>query len=158
MGYRGDECKINNEKCKMEIPEQASDVNVCPRTATEPKRHGVDIVDRTYRFALRIVKLCQFVNRKDTVSRSLSNQLLRSATSVGANVEEAQAGQTRADFRCKMNIALKEARESAYWLRLVRDSEIIPAARLEGLCQESIEIAKIIGTIVRNTRSRDSAK
>jgi four helix bundle protein len=145
-----------NEKGKIERLVRHGGAKVA--NSQESNGRTVDIVDRTFQFALRIVKLCRFVNRKDSVGRTLSNQLLRSATSVGANVEEAQAGQTRADFVCKMTIALKEARESLYWLRLLRDSEVIPAARIDNLCQESLEIAKIIGAIVRNTRARPPNK
>lgn len=71
-----------------------------------------DIPTRAFAFALRIIKLCKHLDAQPGVSRTLANQLLRSGTSIGANVEEGQAAQTRADFLCKYSIALKEARES----------------------------------------------
>jgi four helix bundle protein len=77
-----------------------------------------DIESRTFDFALAIVTLCQALDAQPGVGRTLSRQLLRSGTSIGANVEEAQAGQSRADFISKNGIALKEARETHYWLRL----------------------------------------
>lgn len=78
-----------------------------------------DIRERAFEFAVRIVKLCQFLEKQRTVGRTLISQLLDAGTSIGANLEEAQAGQSRADFIHKNAISLKEARESVYWLRLI---------------------------------------
>ena len=78
-----------------------------------------DIRERTFSFAVRIVKLCRFLEKKSDISKSLVNQLIRSATSVGANLEEAQSGQSKPDFISKNSIALKEACETNYWLRLI---------------------------------------
>jgi four helix bundle protein len=86
----------------------------------------VDIRKRTFDFAVRIVRLCNHLFGKPSVSRTLANQLLKAGTSVGANVEEAQAGQSRADFISKNAIALKEARETHYWLRLLVASKVLP--------------------------------
>ena len=72
----------------------------------------LNIVERSFEFAVRVVRLCRFLEKQDRVSRTLANQLLRSGTSVGANIEEAQAGQSKADFTAKMSIAHKEARET----------------------------------------------
>jgi four helix bundle protein len=83
------------------------------------------ITDRSFNFAVRIVKLCKFLEKQGKVSRTLANQLLRSGTSIGANVEEAQAGQSKADFIAKMSIARKESRETHYWLRLLKESETV---------------------------------
>ena len=79
-----------------------------------------DIKERTFLFALEIVRLCQKLEKQSDVYRTLGRQLLRSGTSIGANTEEAQAGQSRADFINKYSIVLKEARETLYWLRLLR--------------------------------------
>ena len=79
-------------------------------------------------------------------------QLLRSATSVGANVEEAQPGQSRADFVDKMAIALKEAREISYWLRLLAGSRIGDQSVVDPLASESIEISRILGAISSKAR------
>jgi len=81
----------------------------------------------------------------------LSKQLLRSATSIGANVEEALAGQSRADFLSKMSIASKEARESNYWLRLLRDSKAISESDVEFLLKESEAIVNMLTSIVKTT-------
>ena len=83
----------------------------------------VDICKRTFDFAARIVRLCNHLLGKPGVSRTLANQLLKAGTSVGANVQEAQAGQSRADFISKNAIALKEARETLYWASTVGSLE-----------------------------------
>jgi four helix bundle protein len=112
-----------------------------------------DLPERTMRFAVRIVKLCKTLDKQDPTSRTLARQLLRSGTSVGANVEEAVAGQSKPDFISKQNIALKEARETHYWLRLLVASELVPAVKLEDLLQEANELVAILTTIVRNAKS-----
>ena len=112
-----------------------------------------DLPERTFEFARRIVKLCQQLDQTQGVSRTLANQLLRAGTSVGANCEEAQAGQSRADFLSKISIACKEARETQYWLRLLAASEILPATRLEDLTDESSQLVAILTTIAKKTRS-----
>ena len=113
-----------------------------------------DIAERTFAFAQRVVRVCQSVERSPA-SRTLVGQLLRSATSIGANVEEAQAGQSRADFLSKMSIACKEAREANYWLRLVSATEIIPAERIADLVDESHQLVAILTTIIKNTREKN---
>jgi len=105
-----------------------------------------DIRQRAFNFALRIIKLCQQLEEEPGVARTLSWQLLRSGTSIGANLEEAQAGQSKLDFISKNAIALKEARETIYWLRLLAASRIISEKRLVGLQKETEELAKIIGS------------
>ncbi|MGI6444129.1 MAG: four helix bundle protein [Candidatus Ozemobacteraceae bacterium] len=114
------------------------------------------ITERTFNFAVRVVKLCKFLERQDRVSRTLANQLLRSGTSIGANVEEAQAGQSKADFIAKMSIARKEARETHYWLRLLKESEIVPESQLSEIVQEADEIIRILTAIVKTSQTRSS--
>lgn len=111
-----------------------------------------DIKERSFSFAVRVVKLCQHLEKQDSTSRTLANQLLRSATSVGANIEEAQAGQSKADFIAKMSIARKESRESLYWLRLLDATEIIEPNKLTDINQEADEIVRILTTIVKNAQ------
>jgi len=88
----------------------------------------------------------------------MSNQLIRSGTSIGANLEEAQAGQSKADFIHKNMIALKEARETHYWLRLLIAAEILPKSQIESLTLESEEIMKIIGAIVTKAKMNEKSK
>ena len=113
---------------------------------------SIDITERTFEFAVRIVKLCQSLDEHPGVSRVLSKQILRSGTSIGANVEEARAGQSKADFISKNAIALKEARETHYWLRLLITTEIVPKEKLINLIAEAEELKKILGAIVINSQ------
>lgn len=125
--------------------------------AEKPTSKIWDIRERAFAFSVRIIKLSQYLEKNSSVGKSLILQLLRSGTSVGANLEEGQAGQSKADFISKNSIALKEARESNYWLRLLLASyELDPQIRngLEDLRDESKEIASIIGAIVVSARNR----
>lgn len=111
-----------------------------------------DIDARTVAFALRVVRLCQKLDHEPGIGRTIGRQLLRAGTSIGANVEEAQAGQSRPDFISKMSIALKEARETHYWLKLLSGAEILAPELLADLAQEADELKRILGAIVRSTR------
>ena len=111
-----------------------------------------DLPDRTFAFAERIVRLCLFLEKESTVSNTLMKQLLRSGTSIGANVEEGQASESKKDFVHKHSVALKEARETHYWLRLLTAAEVVPAARLESITGEANELVAILTTICRKNR------
>ena len=113
-----------------------------------------DLPERTFEFARRVVKLCQVLEQTPGVGRTMANQLLRSGTSIGANVEEGQAGQSRADFVSKLSIACKEARETHYWLRLLSASEIVPEPRLAELLDEADQLIAILTTVIKKTRER----
>ena len=112
------------------------------------------IKEKSYSFALQIIRLYKSLLKQNEFI--LSKQLLRSGTSIGANIEEALAGQSRADFLAKMSIASKEARETNYWLRLIRDSETISKNEVEPLLTESESIAKILTSIVKTTAINNS--
>jgi four helix bundle protein len=88
------------------------------------------------------------------VGRIIGRQLLRAGTSVGANVEEAQAGQSKADFISKIAIALKEARETLYWLRLLAASKVLPVERLSGLQTEIEELMRVLGAILVSAKDK----
>ena len=108
---------------------------------------AIDIRDRAFQFAVRIVRLCKYLEKNSDVSRNVISQLLDAGTSVGANLEEAKAGQSTADFIHKNAIALKEARESNYWLRLILATETLKddiRIGIEELREESMIIAKIV--------------
>jgi four helix bundle protein len=111
-----------------------------------------DIKERTFSFALEVVRFCRSLDSKPGSFRTLAQQLLRSGTSVGANVEEAQAGQSRADFISKYSIALKEARETLYWLRLLDASSELSNGSCNLLLKEADEIARIIASIIVRTK------
>ena len=110
------------------------------------------IRQKSYDFALKIIELCRKLTKENEFV--LSKQLIRSGTSIGANVEEAQAAQSRADFISKMSIASKEARETCYWLRLLRDSSTIAERDITPLLSEAESIANILTSIVKTTATQ----
>jgi four helix bundle protein len=109
------------------------------------------VLDKSYQFAIKVV---QFVNRfpKNTEGFVLGDQLLKAGTSIGANVEEAVGAFSKDDFIYKMSIALKEARETNYWLRLIRDSDVFHQINGNPLIVESEELRKILTAIVKSSR------
>ena len=113
-----------------------------------------DITERTFQFAVRIVNLSDVLARRSRAGEKLSSQVIRAGTSIGANVEEAQAAESRADFVHKYRIALKEARETKYWLRLVVGAGLISEKSIEALRTEADEISKIVAKIIINARKR----
>ena len=115
----------------------------------------VDITDRAFDFAVRIVKPCRFLEKEADVSRTVCVQLLSSGTSIGANLEEAVAGQSRAEFIHKSAVALKEARESNYWLRLILATSGFDESIRKGIVEleaESRIIGKILGKRIVTTK------
>lgn len=108
-------------------------------------KNARNIQERTFQFAVDIVRHCQRLDAKAGVTRRLGRQLLRSGTSIGANVEEAQAAQSSADFASKCSIALKEARETLYWLRLLDAGDHLANEDGKLLRQEADELSRIIG-------------
>jgi four helix bundle protein len=111
------------------------------------------IQDKSYNFALKVVQISRQIatKKKEFI---LTNQLLRSGTSIGANVEEAIGGHTRKEFNSKMNIAYKEARESHYWIRLLGDSNLISEAEKTDLLYDAEEILKISGSILKTLKEK----
>jgi four helix bundle protein len=105
------------------------------------------IVNKSYQFALRIVKVYKYLSSKNFV---LAKQLLRSGTSIGANIAEAQEAISRKEFKNKMSIALKEAVESRYWINLLKDSEYFTQKQAKSLLEDLEEIIKILSKIVKN--------
>ncbi|MDA1045295.1 MAG: four helix bundle protein [Verrucomicrobia bacterium] len=110
------------------------------------------IVERSFEFAVGVVRLCRFLDEQDRSSRTLASQLLRSGTSIGANIEEAQAGQSKADFTAKMSIARKEARETLYWLRLIKAADRVEVSKLDDITREADELVRILTAIVKTSQ------
>ncbi len=108
------------------------------------------IVFKSKKFAIRIIRM-----RKYLVSRhrefSMSDQLLRCGTSIGANVKEAIRGQSKADFGAKMNIALKEASETEYWLEILYESDYITKFQFDSIIKDCRELIRLLTAIVRST-------
>ena len=110
------------------------------------------IVVKSNAFAVRIVKLYRHL-RHTKGEFVMSKQLLRSGTSIGANIHEAVRGQSKPDFNAKMYIALKEASETEYWLELLRDTEYLTKTEAESILPDCIEIIKILVKITKTTTS-----
>jgi len=111
------------------------------------------IREKSYAFALRIVNLAGWLREKRHYE--LAAQVLRAGTGIGANVEEALAGFSRADFIAKMGIASKEARETHYWLRLLRDSEIVTLEKIGPLIDDCLEQVRTLTAIVKTGQSKN---
>ena len=108
-----------------------------------------DIRKRSYSYSLRAIKLYQALQQgKDGAGWILGKQYLRAATSIGANIEEAQSGESRLDFIHKYGIAQKEAKESLYWLGLLADSGIVEPKRLAPLARETEQLYAVITAII----------
>ena len=112
---------------------------------------GSEIRARVFQFACDVVALHDVLVTRGGSARDMSRQLMRAATSVGANLEEADAGQSRADFISKCTISLKEARESLYWLRLLRATNKLDATA-DPLVHECDRIVAVLTTIVKKTK------
>ena len=112
-----------------------------------------NIQERTFEFSKTIVLFCRELVSANPVTRRLSWQLLDAATSVGANMEEADGGQSRADFISKTAIARKEAKESVYWLRLISATDLRWREAVVPLLREANEIASIVTRINGNAEA-----
>ena len=111
------------------------------------------ILEKSFEFAVRIVNLCKFL-RQEHREYVLSKQILRSGTSIGANVSEAERGQSRADFVSKMSVALKEANETKYWLKLLYRTDYISQAQHESLHKDVAEILSILTAICKSAAAK----
>lgn len=112
------------------------------------------IVTKSKQFALRIIKLYQYLcseHREHTMSR----QILRSGTSIGANIKEAVRGQSKADFYAKLNISLKEASETEYWLELLHESGYLEQKAFESLYSDCDELIKILVAITKTQKQKN---
>ncbi len=110
--------------------------------------------EKSYAFALALVRAMRAL-QDEWREFVLSKQCLRAGTSIGANIEEASAGQSRNDFVAKMAIASKEARETHYWLRLLRDSEYLKKDIAESLLHDCDGIIRLLTAIVKTTQSKN---
>ena len=119
----------------------------------EQRRSQSIVQEKSFRFAVQIVGYIRR-QQKDHVNVVLSRQLLRSGTSIGANVEEALGGQSSKDFISKLAIAAKEAREAGYWLRLIRETQPNNHPELASLLAECGELVKILNSIILTTRRK----
>lgn len=110
-----------------------------------------DFSERLLDFAIRAIKLCESLPNT-YLGNHIRKQLIRSGTSVGANYEESRGAESDADFLHKMNITLKEARESLYWIKIINKSSLLPSNRLEDLIAENNEICAILTSSVKTSK------
>ena len=117
------------------------------------KRDNI-LVNKSFSFTVRIVNLYKYLcsNKKEFV---LSKQLLRSGTSIGANISESQDAQSTNDFISKLSIALKEARESKYWIELLKETEYLTKKESDSLVNDLIELIKLLVTIIKTTKDNN---
>ena len=115
-----------------------------------------DILDRTFKFAVRIVKMTMALPRNHAVM-VLARQVLAAGTSIGANLREANHAETRKSFVHHVAVGLKECCETIYWLEVLVDAGIVEPKRTEPLIQEGREIEKILATVVRKSKERVKA-
>ena len=110
------------------------------------------VADKSKAFAIRIVKLYRYLceEKKEYV---LSKQLLRSGTSIGANVKEALRGQSRADFIAKMSISLKEASETEYWLEILHETDYLTDNQFKGIYEACKELLKLLTSIIKTSKN-----
>jgi four helix bundle protein len=113
------------------------------------------VLDKTFSFALRIVKLFAHLKGKK-VERELAVQILKSGISVGANTEEAIGASSRKDFIHKLEIAYREARETRYWLRLLKESKLLEEKLSNSFIKECEEIMKILTAILNSSKTRSN--
>ena len=111
------------------------------------------IVDKSKLFAVRIIRLYQYLS-EEKKEYILSKQLLRSGTSVGANVKEAIRGQSTPDFSAKMNIALKEISETEYWLELLNETDYLDEKQFQSIYTDCQEVLRILYSIVKTSRNK----
>ncbi len=115
------------------------------------KRENI-VIDKAYQFAVRIVKAYQFIS-KEKSEYVLSKQLLRSGTSIGANIHEAQGSISKREFIAKIHISYKEAFETRYWLHLLKDTQYMETFMAESLLKDNEELIKILTSIIKSSKS-----
>jgi four helix bundle protein len=108
------------------------------------------VVDKSFEFSIRVVNCYKYLIKKDKLLKSLYDQLLNSGTSIGANIAESQAASSRADFRNKLRISLKEAYETEFWLKLFFETKIVEKKEFESLLKDCLELIKLLTSIIKN--------
>lgn len=114
------------------------------------------IVEKSFNFSVRIVKLYKYLIKKEKELVSLYNQILRSGTSIAANVSESQAAASKSDFRNKLRISLKEAYETEFWLNLFFKSKILEPKEFNSLLKDCQELIRLLTSIIKKLNSKSS--
>jgi four helix bundle protein len=118
----------------------------------ESIKYGNVVLEKSFNFSVRIIKLYRFLLKQDSSLEPILKQILRSGTSIGANITEAQNAPSTKDFINKLNISLKEARESEYWLNLFKASEIINEKSFKSLQEDCKELIKLLIAIIKTAK------
>jgi four helix bundle protein len=118
-----------------------------------PIKYGNVVLEKSFNFGVRILKLYKYLLKQDRSLEPILKQVLRSGTSIGANITEAQNAPSIKDFINKLNISLKEARESEYWLNLFKASDIINEKSFKSLQQDCKELIKLLIAIIKTAKS-----
>lgn len=145
--------EIEKGKLNKEVIEKGK-LNENKTKKSTKTKSAAELRERLYAFALRVVELVKSLS-KNWIACELGRQLLKSGTSVAANYEEACAAFSKGDFTYKISTSLKEARESNYWLRLIRDSKLSNSDELRELIEESEAISKILGKSLLTARKKE---
>jgi four helix bundle protein len=119
----------------------------------ESIKYGNAVLEKSFSFSVRILKLYRFLLKEDRSIEPVLKQILKSGTSVGVNITEAQNSPSTKDFINKLNIALKEAMETEYWLNLFKASEIINEKSYKSLLADCKELIKLLTTIIKSSKS-----
>ena len=109
------------------------------------------VQDKSFHFAVRTVNLCRHL-RQEKQEYILTKQLLRSGTSIGANIAESQQAQSTSDFVHKLSVALKEATETAYWLRLLHATDYLSNKAFDSMIQDCLELEKLLTAIIKSAK------
>lgn len=109
------------------------------------------VQEKSFQFAVRVVKMCKFL-REEQKEYIMTKQLLRSGTSIGANIAEAQQAQSKSDFVHKMSIALKEAVETNYWIRLLHATDYLNDKAMESMILDCSELEKMLTVIIKSAK------
>jgi len=120
----------------------------------ENSKYKMKLKDRTYQYSIKMIEFLDNLP-KDTSAQIISKQLLRSATSIGANIVEAQASSSKKDFTKYFNYSLKSANESVYWLNLLKDAKKINNNQIKYLLNETKELAKILGSSILTLKGKN---
>jgi four helix bundle protein len=118
-------------------------------------KYSNPVLDKSFEFGERIIKFYLYMGKKNKNVQSLLRQILRSRTSIGANITEAQSAVTKKDFINKLGIALKESKETDYWLKLLKKSEIIGEKEFNSINNDCIEIIRLLTSIIKSSKSKN---
>ena len=120
----------------------------------EIQPYGNVVLEKSFEFSIRIVNLFQYIRNRDHSIEPLLKQILRSGTSIGANITEAQGSNSAKDFIYKLQIALKESRETEYWLRLLKATRHLDDKEFKSMHSECVELIKLLTSILKKLKSQ----